>query len=98
VMSEATVTILIPTPLRRFTGGAAKVPVTGATVGEALASLDAIHPGISEKVLGDDGEIRRFVNVFVNGTNVRDGAGVATVLKAGDEIGVIPAMAGGGIA
>ena len=65
MMSEATVTILIPTPLRRFTGGAAKVPVTGATVGEALASLDAIHPGISEKVLGDDGEIRRFVAAHV---------------------------------
>ncbi len=96
-MSDSTVIVLIPTPLRRFTGGAAKVSVTGGTVGEAIASLNAAHPGISDKLLDEDGEIRRFVNVFVNGTNVREGAGIATTIKAGDEIGVIPAMAGGAV-
>lgn len=89
------VQVLIPTPLRRFTGGAAKVAVSGSTVGAVLDALDASHPGIGAQVRDDDGGIRRFVNVFVNGVNVRDRDGIATAVAAGDEVGVIPAMAGG---
>jgi molybdopterin synthase sulfur carrier subunit len=92
---SVTVQVLIPTPLRRFTGGQAKVEATGATLSEVLDSLDAQHPGFSERVREDDGQIRRFVNVFVNGTNARDLAGADTALKSGDEVGIIPAMAGG---
>ncbi|MFM9108417.1 MAG: ubiquitin-like small modifier protein 1 [Chloroflexota bacterium] len=92
---SATVQVLIPTPLRRFTGGNARVEATGSTVAEALDALEAAYPGFSERVRESDGQIRRFVNVFVNGANVRDLDGAATALKAGDEIGIIPAMAGG---
>jgi len=89
------ITILVPTPLRRFTDGQAKVGVTGATVADALDDLNARFPGISERLLDDEGEIRRFVNIFVNGHNIRDADGALTSLKSGDEVGIIPAMAGG---
>ncbi len=92
---EAGVTVLIPTPLRRFTGGDAKVIVTGGNIGEVLDSLENAYPGIGERIRDDSGQIRRFVNVFVNGQNVRDRDGVDTSLSAGDEVGIIPAMAGG---
>lgn len=92
---EAGVTVLIPTPLRRFTGGDAKVNVLGASVGEVLDSLDSTYPGIGERLRDDSGQIRRFVNVFVNGQNIRDRDGVETSLSTGDEVGIIPAMAGG---
>jgi molybdopterin synthase sulfur carrier subunit len=89
------VNVLIPTPLRRFTDGAARVVVTGATVSEALDALEAQFPGIGERLRDDSGQIRRFVNVFVNGKNVRDLEGGQTSLVPGDELGIIPAMAGG---
>ena len=60
-----------------------------------LQALEAAHPGIGEQVRDDSGNIRRFVNVFVNGKNVRDADGIATALSPGDELGLIPAMAGG---
>jgi molybdopterin synthase sulfur carrier subunit len=93
--AQAQVTVLIPTPLRRFTGGEAKVIVLGTDVAAVLDALDQQFPGIDERLRDDSGQIRRFVNVFVNGKNVRDGAGVQTVLASGDEVGIIPAMAGG---
>ena len=92
---EVGVTVLIPTPLRRFTSGEAKVLVTGASVGEVLDALESAYPGIGERLRDDSGQIRRFVNVFVNGQNVRDRDGAETRLAAGDEVGIIPAMAGG---
>ena len=90
-----TITILIPAPLRRFTGGEAKVPGNGTTVAELLDGLESAYPGIKERIVEDDGEVRRFVNVFVNGTNVRKLDGAATPVNAGDEVGIVPAMAGG---
>jgi sulfur-carrier protein len=89
------ITVLIPTPLRRFTDGQAKVIVAGTTVSEALDALNARYPGIGDRLLDDEGQIRRFVNVFVNGKNVRDADGGQTALAPGDELGIIPAMAGG---
>jgi molybdopterin synthase sulfur carrier subunit len=89
------ITILVPTPLRRFTDGQARVGVSGATVADALDDLNSRFPGISERLLDDDGQIRRFVNIFVNGRNIRDANGAQTSLKSGDEVGIIPAMAGG---
>lgn len=94
-MTEGSITVLVPTPLRRFTGGEAKLTADAGTVGELLDALDARYPGFAERVREDDGQIRRFVNVFVNGGNVRDREGALTVLKPGDEVGIIPAMAGG---
>jgi molybdopterin synthase sulfur carrier subunit len=81
--------------LRRFTGGEAKVVVAGSSVADVLDALEAAHPGIGERLQDDSGQLRRFVNVFVNGQNVRDRDGVETRLSAGDEVGIIPAMAGG---
>lgn len=92
---QGTVTVLVPAPLRRFTGGEARVNAAGANLTELFDSLDALHPGIRERVCDADGEIRRFVNVFVNGKNARDLQGAATPITSGDEIGIIPAMAGG---
>jgi sulfur-carrier protein len=87
--------VLIPTPLRRYTNGEAKVDASGGTVGDVLTELDVRYPGLKERVCDPDGEIRRFVNVFVNGENVRKLQGAATPVKSGDELGIIPAMAGG---
>ena len=87
--------VLIPTPLRRYTNGEAKVGASGATVGDVLTELNGRYPGLKERVCDPDGEIRRFVNVFVNGQNVRKLQGAATPVKTGDEVGIIPAMAGG---
>jgi sulfur-carrier protein len=98
VQNDARITVLIPTPLRRFTGGDAKVAVVGSSVAQVLDALDAAHPGIGERLRDDSGQLRRFVNVFVNGQNVRDGQGVDTPVSAGDEVGIIPAMAGGAAA
>ena len=95
MQNDTGITVLIPTPLRRFTDGNAKVTVAGSSVAEVLDALETTHPGIGERLRDDSGQLRRFVNVFVNGQNVRDGDGVDTRLSAGDEVGIIPAMAGG---
>jgi molybdopterin synthase sulfur carrier subunit len=89
------VTVLIPTPLRKFTGGEGRVTANGGTIGELIDSLEALYPGIKERVTESDGEIRRFVNIFVNGENARQLNGTETPVKSGDEVGIIPAMAGG---
>lgn len=89
------VLVLIPAPLRRYTGGEAKVNVSGTTVAELIGNLDSAYPGIRDRIVENDGEIRRFVNVFVNGDNVRKLDGIATPIKDGDEVGIVPAMAGG---
>jgi molybdopterin synthase sulfur carrier subunit len=94
-MSEASVSVLIPTPLRSYTGGEARVQSEGGSVAAVLERLNAQYPGIKDRICEADGEIRRFVNVFVNGQNVRKLNGAATAVKPGDEIGVVPAMAGG---
>jgi molybdopterin synthase sulfur carrier subunit len=91
----ATIQVLIPTPLRRYTGGESKVAGSGQSVSEVLVDLNARFPGLMDRVCEPDGEIRRFVNVFVNGENVRNLQGAATAVKGGDEVGIIPAMAGG---
>lgn len=96
--TNGTINVLIPAPLRRYTGGESKVTGSGATVAELLETLEASYPGLRERVVDDDGEIRRFVNVFVNGQNVRKLQGPATSINDGDEVGIVPAMAGGSAA
>ncbi len=90
-----TVTVRIPTPLRSFTSGADQVQAEGATVGEALATLRSSHEGLVENVLGPDGELRNFVNVFVGSDNVRSLQGLKTPLSEGDVLAIVPAVAGG---
>ncbi|ATX80444.1 molybdopterin synthase subunit MoaD [Mariprofundus aestuarium] len=89
------VTVRIPTPLRKLTGGSDEVSVDGATVGDVIEALEAAHPGLKERLCDDAGEIRRFVNVYVNDEDVRFLEGRATALKDGDELSIVPAIAGG---
>ncbi|MEX0767080.1 MAG: ubiquitin-like small modifier protein 1 [Microthrixaceae bacterium] len=90
-----TVSIRIPTTLRTLTAGSSEVQVEGATVGEALESLEAAHPGFKERLFDADGGLRRFVNVFVADDDVRYLDGVNTPVPEGETIAIIPAVAGG---
>lgn len=89
------ITVRIPTPLRKFTGGSGEVDVTGATVAEALESLTTTHADLKKHLLDDSGEIRNFVNVFVGDTSIRELDGSGTPVPAGTVISLIPAVAGG---
>ncbi len=89
------VTVRVPTTLRTLTGGAAEVVVEGATVGEVLAALEAQHPGFADRILDDDGGLRRFVNVFVADDDVRFLEALATPVPEGETVSIIPAVAGG---
>ena len=93
------VTIRIPTTLRTLTGGASSVVVDGAwprsTMGDVLAALEAIHPGFAERILDDEGGLRRFVNVFVADDDVRFLEGLATQVPDGETVAIIPAVTGG---
>ena len=89
------VTVKIPTQLRAATGGAPEAAVEGATVGEALDALYAQHDGLKERIAGDDGELRRFVNVYLAGEDIRFLDGLATPVPDGAELTILPAVAGG---
>jgi len=89
------VTVRIPTPLRKFTNDQAEVSIDGGTVGEVIDNLEAQHSGIKEKIAEDSGAIRRFVNVYVNEEDVRFLDGPDTALKDGDQVTIVPAIAGG---
>jgi len=88
-------TVRVPTTLRTLTAGASEVTVDGATVGDVLASLEAQHPGFAERLLDDQGGLRRFVNVFVADDDVRFLEGLATPVPEGETVSIIPAVAGG---
>ena len=87
--------VKIPTPLRRVTSGKDSVTVGGATVLECLNQLDAQFPGVKERIVDPTGQLHRFVNIYVNGEDVRFLKGLQTGLKDGDEISIVPAVAGG---
>ena len=89
------VTVRIPTTLRTLTGGQSEVAVDGTTVGEVLDGLEAAHPGFAERLLDDDGGLRRFVNVFVADDDVRFLQGLDTPVPDGETVAIIPAVAGG---
>jgi molybdopterin synthase sulfur carrier subunit len=89
------VTVRIPTPLRNVTGGNGTVVVEGSTVGEVVQALDSAHPGIGERLLDEGGQVRRFVNVFVDDEDVRFAQGLETPVNPGATVSIIPAVAGG---
>lgn len=89
------VKVRIPTTLRSLAGGSSEVELEGATVGEVLASLESAHPGFSERLLDDEGGLRRFVNVFVADDDVRYLQGMDTPVPDGETVAIIPAVAGG---
>jgi MoaD family protein len=89
------VTVKIPTQLRSATGGQAEASVDGSTVGEVLDALYAQHDGLRDRICGEDGELRRFVNVYVGGEDIRFLDGLETPVAAGGEVTILPAVAGG---
>ncbi len=88
------VTVRTPTPLRTLTGGDEQVPVDGATVQEAIDALEKKHPGLRERLIDEKG-VRRFVNIYVGDEDIRFLDGLGTALKDGQEISIVPAIAGG---
>ena len=89
------VVVRIPGPLRRVTNGENAVEIEAPTVQETIDLLDAKFPGIKERICDEDGELRYFVNVYLNGEDVRFLQDLATATKAGDELSIVPAVAGG---
>jgi len=87
--------VRIPTPLRKLTNDEEVIEVNADTVGGAIAELQTKFPGIQERLLDENGGVRRFVNVYVNEEDIRFLQNQQTVLKDGDEISIIPAIAGG---
>ena len=87
--------IRIPTPLRKLTGEQEVVQAEGATVGEILQSLDGTYPGLKDRICDEEGNVRRFVNVYLNDEDIRFLDEKATAVKDGDEISIVPAIAGG---
>ena len=88
------ITVRIPTPLRSHTGGEDQVQAPGETVKAVIETLEAKHPGLRDRLLDDKG-VRRFVNIYVGDEDIRFLDGLDTKLKSGDEISIVPAIAGG---
>lgn len=89
------VSIRIPTPLRKLTQNQELVDGQGDTIGEILDNLEKNYPGLKERVCDEQGSVRRFVNIFVNDEDIRFLQDTATVVKSGDEVSIVPAIAGG---
>ena len=87
--------IRVPSALRNFTKGASDIDVDAPTVGEALAALEKLHPGISARVLDAAGVVRPFIKIFVGPDDIGGLAGLDTMVGARDEIAIVPAIAGG---
>ena len=87
--------VRIPTPLRKLTNNEEIVVVNAPTIGEAIVELQSRFPGIQERLLDEQGEVRRFINVYLNEEDIRFLQNKQTPLKDGDEISIIPAIAGG---
>ena len=89
------VTVRVPTPLRKLTGGRDVVMGEGVTLLSCIEGLDSSYPGLKERLLDELGDLRRFVNIYVNGEDIRFQQGMQTPLKPGDEVSIVPAVAGG---
>lgn len=89
------VTVRVPSPLRRLTDGAAQLEVEGGDVRTVLSNLEDAHPGFAERLLDDDGELRRFVNVYVRDEDIRHQEGLETEVAEGEVVSIVPAVAGG---
>ncbi len=87
--------VSIPTPLRPLTDNLDTVEVDGASVAELLSALETKYPGIGERLLDPQGNVRRFVNIYVNGEDIRFLQDKETPVKAGEEVSIVPAIAGG---
>jgi sulfur-carrier protein len=89
------VRVRVPTPLRKFTNGADEVDAQGSNMQAIVDDLEKHYPGIKERICDDTGKVRRFVNVYVNGDDIRFLQNLETALKEGDNVSIVPAIAGG---
>ena len=89
------VRVRVPTPLRKYTQGADEVNAQGSNVKSLVDDLEKNYPGIKERICDETGKVRRFVNVYVNGDDIRFLQNLDTTLKEGDSISIVPAIAGG---
>lgn len=89
------VTVKIPTPLRNLTGDVSEYSAESASLTALVEELEGTYPGMRERLVDEGGELRRFVNLFVNGEDIRFLQGLDTTLKEGDEVSIVPAVAGG---
>ena len=89
------VSVEVPTILRTYTGGQKSVQASGDSLAELFADLDARYPGLCGRLLADDGKVLRFVNVYINGRDIRTDAALESRLSDGDVVSIIPAVAGG---
>ena len=87
--------VRIPTPLRRMTNGEAKVELESSSVGELVEKLDSSYPGFKDRLVDENGDLRYFVNIYLNGEDVRFLQGLETTTNSGDEVSIVPAVAGG---
>jgi molybdopterin synthase sulfur carrier subunit len=92
---EMPVTVKVPTPLRKFTAGSESVEGEGANVGAVIDDLESRHGGIRERICDEQGKVRRFVNLYLNGEDIRFLQQLDTAVNEGDEIAIVPAIAGG---
>lgn len=88
------ITVSIPTILRPHTGGEKRVTATGATLAEVIDNLDTEHAGLKDRLVAD-GKLHRFVNIYVNDEDVRFSGGLETAIADGDDVTILPAVAGG---
>ena len=89
------VTVKLPTQLRQSAGGQSSIAVEGSTVGEVLENLYAVHEDLKDRLSEEDGSLRRFVNVYVGGEDIRFGDGLGTSVPDNGEVQILPAVAGG---
>ncbi len=89
------VVVRVPTPLRRLTNGQGEIEVEASTIREAIEKLEEQYPGFRERLLDESGEVRKFVNLYLNDEDIRFLKGVDTELKDGDTLSIVPAIAGG---
>ena len=90
-----TVQVLIPTPLQKFTNDEASVSVDAADVDALIDALEGCYPGLKARLCDENGKLRRFLNLYVNSEDIRFLDNQATALKDGDEVSIVPAVAGG---
>ena len=89
------VKVLIPTPLRNLTNNQAEVEAEGATIKDLIDNLGKNHNGLKDRLCDENGKIRRFVNIYLNEEDIRFLQGESTAIKAGDQVSIVPAIAGG---
>ena len=88
-------TVKIPTPLRKLTNNETSVDADGTTVGQIVESLESAYPGMRERLIEDNGDLRHFVNIYLNGEDIRYIDGLKSSVNDNDELSIVPAVAGG---